>query len=60
MFGLLEAREWHERLRVENTLKALERNGFDTVYYATAEEAVAGVLGMVPERASVGVGGSVT
>ena len=57
---MLEAREWHEGLRVENALKALRKNGFDAVHYATAEEAMAGVLGMVPEGASVGVEGSVT
>jgi L-lactate utilization protein LutB len=56
----MEAREWHERLSVENTLGALERNGFDVVYYPSAEEALAGVLEMVPEGASVGLGGSVT
>ena len=57
---MMEAREWHEKLGVENTLKALERNGFDTRYYPTAEEALVGVLGMVPEGATVGIGGSVT
>jgi len=57
---LLEAREWHKKLRVENTLRALERNGFDVKYYPTAGEALAGVLGMVPEGATVGLGGSVT
>lgn len=56
----MEAREWHEMLRVESTLKALEGNGFDAVYYPTVVEAVAGVLGMVPEGALVGLGGSVT
>ena len=56
----MEAREWHEMLRVENTLSALERKGFDVQFYPTAEEALAGVLGMVPEGASVGLGGSVT
>jgi L-lactate utilization protein LutB len=56
----MEAREWHERLSVENTLGALERNGFDVVYYPSAEEALVGVLEMVPEGASVGLGGSVT
>ena len=60
VFGLMEAREWHERLSVENTLGALERNGFDVQFYPTAEEALPGVLGMVPEGASVGLGGSVT
>ncbi len=60
VIGLMEAREWSEKLRVENTLSALERNGFDVRYYPTAEEALAGVLGMVPEGATVGIGGSVT
>jgi hypothetical protein len=56
----MEAREWHEKLRVDRTLEALKRNDFDAVYYPTAEEALTGVLGMVPEGASVGLGGSVT
>jgi len=56
----MEAREWHERLSVERTLSALERNGFDVMFYPTAEEALAGVMGLVPEGASVGLGGSVT
>ena len=56
----MEARDWHEKIRVENTLSALERNGFDVAYYPTAEEALAGVLGMVPDGATVGFGGSVT
>ncbi len=60
VIGLLEAREWHEKLSVENTFSALERNGFDVRYYPTAEEALVGVLGMVPEGARVGIGGSVT
>ena len=60
MVSLLEARDWHEKIRVENTLSALERNGFDVAYYPTAGEALAGVLGMVPDGATVGFGGSVT
>jgi len=60
LIGLMEAREWHERLSVENTLSALERNGFEVLFYPTVEEALAGVLGLVPEGAKVGLGGSVT
>jgi len=56
----MEAREWHEKLSVESTLSALERNGFDVRFYPTAEEALAGVLELVPEGAKVGLGGSVT
>jgi len=60
LIGLMEAREWHEKLSVESTLSALERNGFDVRFYPTAEEALAGVLELVPEGAKVGLGGSVT
>ncbi len=60
LIGLMEAREWHEKLSVENTLSALERNGFDVRFYPTAKEALAGVLELVPEGAKVGLGGSVT
>jgi L-lactate utilization protein LutB len=60
VIGLLEARDWYVNIRVENTRKALERNGFEVEYYPTAEEALAGVLGMVPDGAKVGFGGSVT
>ena len=60
VIGLIEAREWHEKLRVENTMNALERNGFDVKYYPTAKEALAGVIEMVPDGATVGLGGSVT
>jgi hypothetical protein len=60
VIDLMEAREWHEKLKVENTLSALERNGFDVKYYPTVEEALAGVLEMVPDGVTVGIGGSVT
>jgi len=60
LIGLMEAREWHEKLSVESTLSALERNGFEVLFYPTVEEALAGVLGLVPEGAKVGLGGSVT
>jgi L-lactate utilization protein LutB len=57
---MLEARKWYEDLRVENTLTSLRRNGFEALYLPTVEEAVSKVLGMVPEGAIVGIGGSVT
>lgn len=57
---MMEAREWHEKISIDNTLSALERNGFDVEYYSSSEEAIAGVLGMVPDGAVVGLGGSVT
>lgn len=57
---MLEARKWYEDLRVENTLTSLRRNGFEALYLPTVEEAVSKVVGMVPEGAIVGIGGSVT
>ncbi len=54
------SREWVLQKRVERTLAALEKNGFDSVYAPTREEAVAKVLDLVPKRALVGAGGSVT
>jgi L-lactate utilization protein LutB len=60
LIGLIEAREWYEKLRVENTLNALERNGFDVKFYPTVEEALDGVLEMIPDGVKVGLGGSVT
>jgi hypothetical protein len=57
---MLEARKWYEDLRVENTLKSLRRNGFEALYLPTVEGVVSKVLGMVPEGAIVGIGGSVT
>ncbi len=54
------SREWVLQKRVERTLAALGKNGFDAMYAPTREEAVAKVLDLVPEGALVGVGGSVT
>jgi L-lactate utilization protein LutB len=57
---MLEARKWHEGLKVENALSSLRKNGFETFYFSTPEEAVSKVLDMVPKGALVGIGGSVT
>jgi hypothetical protein len=57
---MLEVREWFDGIRVENTLEALESNGFEAQYYPTAEEALPAILEEVPSGAVVGIGGSVT
>lgn len=46
--------------RALKAVKALKKNGFDAFYVPTKDEAARKVLEMVPENASVGVGGSVT
>jgi len=46
--------------RCQKAVKALIKNGFDAVYVPTREEAAKKAIELVPENASVGVGGSVT
>lgn len=60
MSDLLKAREWYKGLKVERTLEALKKNGFEALYAPTREEAVSKVLDFVARGAVVGLGGSVT
>ena len=57
---LAEAREWYTELRVNKTMSALRKNGFEALYVPTKEEAVSKILDLIPEKALVGLGGSVT
>ncbi len=57
---LTRVRETYARARSEQAIKALKRNGFEAAYAATPEEAVQKVLELIPEGASVGVGGTMT
>ena len=60
VLGLINAREWHNKLRVENTIKALEKNGFKAIFSSTKDEAVSKILEIISRNALVGTGGSVT
>jgi len=57
---LFEARKWYWEKRIERTLEALKRNGFDAVHVPDGKAAVSRVLELIPEDALVGIGGSVT
>jgi L-lactate utilization protein LutB len=57
---MLDAREWHEKIKIDNTLDALEKNGFNVKYYPTSKDALEGLLEMIPNGSTVGIGGSVT
>lgn len=57
---LTRVRETYARARSDQAIKALKRNGFEAAYAATPEEAAAKVLELVPEGASVGIGGTMT
>ncbi len=51
---------WHNETVGGAVVEALKKNGFDAEYCATADEAVQRLLDLVPDRASVGIGGSTT
>ena len=55
-----DVKKWHLQKRVERTLAALRKNGFDATYIHARKEAVAKVLDFIPLDALVGVGGSIT
>ena len=51
---------WYHELQVERTIKALKKNNFEARYFPKASEALAELWKMIPEGATVGVGGSLT
>ncbi len=55
-----EEKKWFIERRIQKTLKALEKNGFKTVYAPTRTEALKEALKLIPQKAKVGIGGSVT
>jgi len=55
-----EEKKWFSDHLIQRTVKALESNGFKTVLASDKNEALKEVLQLVPEKAQVGIGGSVT
>jgi L-lactate utilization protein LutB len=51
---------WGEQLRVERTMKALERNNFEARFVPAAGDAAEEILSMIPDGSIVGVAGSMT
>lgn len=49
---------WHYGTLGKRAVQALERNGFKAAYFPDRESAAAHILALVPEGASVGIGGS--
>jgi len=52
--------QWYQELQVERTIKALKKNNFDARFFPKASGALEELWKMIPEGASVGIGGSVT
>lgn len=57
---MAEFQQWYSELQVERTIKALKKNNFEARFFPKASEALAELWKMIPEGASVGVGGSFT
>ena len=52
--------KWYQELRIQRTMKALEKNNFSTRFVPDSPAALREIFNMIPEGALVGVGGSVT
>lgn len=52
--------KWFCELQVERTMKALQQNNFGAIFVPRAADAAAKILAMIPDGATVGVGGSMT
>jgi L-lactate utilization protein LutB len=57
---LSEAIEWYLDCVIRKTVDSLKKNGFEAEYVTDGNRAVEKILDLVPEDASVGLGGSVT
>jgi hypothetical protein len=51
---------WFQGKQVDRTRKALESNGFESQFVPDGQSAVTAVMDMIPDGATVGIGGSTT
>jgi L-lactate utilization protein LutB len=54
------AHHWFQGKQVDRTRKALERNGFESQFVPDGQSAVTAITDMIPDGATVGIGGSTT
>jgi hypothetical protein len=54
------AYQFFQARQVDRTSKALERNGFDSQFVSDTQSAVKAIMDMIPDGATVGIGGSTT
>jgi LUD domain len=57
---LLEARQWHAEKRIQETLRAINKNNMEGVYARDRREALNEILKRIPSNATVIHGGSYT
>ncbi|MDR0477862.1 MAG: lactate utilization protein [Desulfobulbaceae bacterium] len=52
--------QWYHEMRGKKVVAALEKNGFTAAYFSDRALAAAHLLSLVPDGASIGLGGSMT
>jgi hypothetical protein len=52
--------QWYGEMQAQRAIQALKKNNFDAQYFPKAAEALEALWKMIPEGATVGVGGSLT
>ena len=52
--------QWYGEMQAQRTVQALKKNNFEAQYFSKAAEALEALWRLIPEGATVGVGGSVT
>ena len=57
---MTKSHQWYQDLAAERAIKALKKNNFDARFFPKAAEALAELWKMVPNGATVGIGGSLT
>ena len=55
-----EFEKWYEKLLIERTVKALNKNNFNAQFVQKASDALEEIFKIIPENATVGTGGSQT
>ena len=53
VLNMCTIRKWHLKQKIERTLKALKKNGFEAIYVSTGKEAAQKVLDLIPVDALV-------
>jgi len=52
--------QWYGEMQAQRAIQALKKNNFDAQYFPKAADALEALWKMIPEGATVGVGGSLT
>ena len=55
-----QVQQWYHELQAQRTIQALKKNNFEAKYFAKSSDALEEFWKMIPEGASVGIGGSLT